>query len=820
MDRPIFILGPGRSFTTVIAAMLGQHPDLYGFPELNLPVADTVGGWLDYTDAPAKRWLRNGLLRALAEIETGAQTDETVLAAQDWLMSRPAMRMDALLADLRAAVAPRRMVEKSPHAVSEARFLGRLGRMAPDALYVHVTRHPFSSCRSMAQTDWFSLALRIGTVEAYDFRGAPPVFDPQFHWLGSHRRILAFLESVPPERQLRIRGEDVLSAPAEALRDLCRWIGVADDPSSVEEMLHPERSPFAAPGPASAPYGTDPAFLESPALRAFTPPEAPLSGSLPWRGDRAEFVPEVRELARVFDYRDGRPPQPALPAGFDGRHGALVAIEPDGSGVPMAHANLLDNSYSTLPPLTEMRAVDYRPQPAVTWINFGSYSGAEITVSVFDSCDEPALVAMRNADGARIWETPLDILPCLRGSRLRWVSGLLLARLRFADGTAVPCIFAGNASEIVCLSQDGRLVWRNATGEAGAPRCIRFTADNHLVFATTPTRPRDIAQVVKIDPLTGRIVDRRRLTCALEIDGRTVSGGFQVFQSIVVDGDHAFVEGMFQAEMPLPAAADALLPACLMRLRVSGTPDGRIAPSEAEPIDPLVRIGVVGNRRQGGSPSAIRGRDGRLVVVTNGFSAPPRTRGLRPSYRISAFRDTPRAIEPLWHFEVTGHEDPSIAAAPAIDPVTETYVAATRFELYLIGAISERRGAIRPDLAVPALDLLAGRFRTEATAAEVSSPIVLCRNGDESAFYAYLGLAAWTWDVPDNYALLTALRIDVTPYRVTPVWTASMAVDERGTPRPAPRSFAQPALFPLRGGDRPEVGIAMSTMTSGVAIYR
>ena len=821
MSAPVFLLGPGRSFTTVIAAMLGQHPELYGFPELNLPVANTVGGWLKYTEQPTMRWLRQGLLRALAEVESGSQTDDSVADVEAWLDAHRSMAMTDLVDEIRQAVAPKRVVEKSPHIISNPAHLARLARVAPDALYLHVTRHPFTSCRSMARTDWFSLALRTGSRESYDRSTRPPVFDPQLHWHGSHERIMTFLAGIPPERQRRVRGEDVLAKPEELLIQLCEWIGVSTEPEAIEEMLHPESSPFAMPGPDAAPFGTDPAFLESPALRAFSPPEAPLSGRVPWRGDGRGFMPKVREFAKAFGYEDLSEPERPLPSGFDGKHGALVSIAPDGKGVPMAHANLLDNSYSELPPLKQVSEVDYRTNPAVAWINFGSYSGEDITVSVFDSQNEPAMVAMSNDSHGELWRTSMDVLPSLSADgHLRWVSGVLMARLTFEDGTVTPCIFAGNGAEIVCISQtDGRTIWRNQSGEAGPPRCVRFTADNKLIFATTPGGPGNLGQVVKMDPLTGDIIDIRKLTCSLDIDGRDVAGGFQVFQSIVVEGDYAFVEGMFMPDVQPPTAVDAFMPACLMRFRVSGTEDDRIQPTLGQPIEVIERIGVVGNRRQGGSPSAVRSETGELVIICNGFVSPPNVPNVTPSYQITALRNEPEGLEPLWWLKLEHREDPSIAAAPAVDPVTQTYVAASRFELHLIGQVAEKRGQVVPELSIPAIDLLTEDFRNEVSAAEISSPIILCRDGRKDNFYAYLGLAAWRQGVEDNFALLTALHVDTSTWRVVPVWTASLAADASGQPCPAPRSFAQPALFATNDNATPRVGIAMSTMLSGVAIF-
>ena len=46
---PLFMIAPARSYTSVIAAMLGQHPDLYAFPELMLFRDDQVAGLLAAT---------------------------------------------------------------------------------------------------------------------------------------------------------------------------------------------------------------------------------------------------------------------------------------------------------------------------------------------------------------------------------------------------------------------------------------------------------------------------------------------------------------------------------------------------------------------------------------------------------------------------------------------------------------------------------------------------------------------------------------------------------------------------------------------------
>jgi len=80
--EPLFVLAPPRSFTSLISTMLGQHPRMYGFPELNLFMAETMDEFWRGTDGDGERkstfWpvMRHGLLRTVAQLYAGEQTIE------------------------------------------------------------------------------------------------------------------------------------------------------------------------------------------------------------------------------------------------------------------------------------------------------------------------------------------------------------------------------------------------------------------------------------------------------------------------------------------------------------------------------------------------------------------------------------------------------------------------------------------------------------------------------------------------------------------------------------------------------------------------
>src|SRR5438105_3191953 len=67
MADPLFILAPPRSFSSVLCAMLGQHPQMHGLPETHLFVDETIERWWGRS-SHAKYPMADGLLRSVAQL--------------------------------------------------------------------------------------------------------------------------------------------------------------------------------------------------------------------------------------------------------------------------------------------------------------------------------------------------------------------------------------------------------------------------------------------------------------------------------------------------------------------------------------------------------------------------------------------------------------------------------------------------------------------------------------------------------------------------------------------------------------------------------
>jgi hypothetical protein len=301
MAAPLFLLAPPRSYTSLINAMIGQHPQAYGLPELNLfnvthvkglwhRVSDEIGGDINR---------RHGLLRAVAEIYGGEQSVATVRMAHHWAEARQALPTHEVYRELVDKLDPLVIVEKSPAYTVSLDRLRRMYAAFPEARFLHLVRHPIPQGKSVLKLNNGIFAV---FVNSFDLDGPEAILDPQICWHDINVNILNFLELVPSSQQMRIRGEEFMARPQELLRELCGWLGLRDDDEAIAAMMRPELSAYACFGPVNALFGNDPNFLRDPVFRPHVPKVPPLDAPLPWREDKQSLRPAVVALAREFGY--------------------------------------------------------------------------------------------------------------------------------------------------------------------------------------------------------------------------------------------------------------------------------------------------------------------------------------------------------------------------------------------------------------------------------------------------------------------------------------------------------------------------------------
>lgn len=282
---PVFLLAPPRSYSSVVTAMLGQHPELYSFPELVLFATDNMKQ-RDPQVFPAA-----GLKRVVAQLTLGRQDAPALRQATKWLTTQHEASVAHVYDHLLELVSPRVGIEKSPKNVAADEHLHRIRNLYPRARFIHLVRHPTTTARSIVTTfgdrtdddaSLFSLAYR--------------------RWYEVHRRIMTYTMDLPLERSYRVQGEQILNHPERELTKLAKWLGIRTDADAVEQMTHPERWPYARLGAPGEHLHSDWKFLVDPTLRSADYPstiDAPEDCVIPqplWYA--------VRRLALHFGYPD------------------------------------------------------------------------------------------------------------------------------------------------------------------------------------------------------------------------------------------------------------------------------------------------------------------------------------------------------------------------------------------------------------------------------------------------------------------------------------------------------------------------------------
>jgi Sulfotransferase family len=322
---PVFIFSAPRSFSSVVCAMLGQHPQMHGLPETHLFADETMDGWLVRSSQETYP-MAHGLLRAVAQLCYGEQTEDSVKRAVGWLMRRTSSTSGIVFEELALQVAPAILIDKSPSMVYTVDAMRRVHRFFPQARFIHLVRHPRGQGHSvlkyrktLTKPEYQSKEREVeaGTIPDWvntlaSFPYAPeeqvaepdsPEVDPQRGWYVLNRNIVEFLKSLPGHQWVTIRGEDLLTDPDAGLSGIAEWLGLRTDGDAIERMKHPERSPYACFGPPGARCGNDLFFLQDPSLHPGRAEPQSLEGVLAWRGDGRGFLPEVKELAQKLGYQ-------------------------------------------------------------------------------------------------------------------------------------------------------------------------------------------------------------------------------------------------------------------------------------------------------------------------------------------------------------------------------------------------------------------------------------------------------------------------------------------------------------------------------------
>jgi hypothetical protein len=299
VPQPLFILASQRSFTSLVCAMLGQHPQGYGVPEINLFSRDKLEELVE-SSREKRQFMLHGLWRNIAQLYAGEQTIESVEMARRWVHRHLEWTTGEVYWKLCHKIAPLRIVDKSPAYIKNPRAMQRIQETFPQAKYLYMTRHPIDQGKSVMSAVQAVASLVVS--DSFDHSTHPPTLDPQYEWYNNQRMIMDFLSTIPENQKMQLRGEDILNQPREYLEKICGWLDFSWNDEVYEQMLRTEASPYACMGPFGALWGNNPGFQKSPVFR-HRPLQPSLNATiLPWREGGIGLTTEVLGLCQELGY--------------------------------------------------------------------------------------------------------------------------------------------------------------------------------------------------------------------------------------------------------------------------------------------------------------------------------------------------------------------------------------------------------------------------------------------------------------------------------------------------------------------------------------
>lgn len=225
----VFILAPPRSGTTLLRVMLAGHPGLFCPPELYLLSFSSLGRRVA-SFSGRRGFFRDGLIRALMALR-GCDVDQ----ADDLLRELEGRDLSTkdMFRRLQDWAGDRLVVDKTPSYALNPDVLRRAEQEFTEARFIHLVRHPMACIGSFEE-----IRADLVTGDRDEELGHDARQLGELWWLISQRNILAFLATIPAERQLRLSYEDLVQQPMEAMQRVCAFLGLGYH----ADMLQPYQS--------------------------------------------------------------------------------------------------------------------------------------------------------------------------------------------------------------------------------------------------------------------------------------------------------------------------------------------------------------------------------------------------------------------------------------------------------------------------------------------------------------------------------------------------------------------------------------------------
>ena len=206
--KPIFIGGCPRSGTTLLATIIGSHPQCCSVPESQFKIELLRG--LPRDPAPAQALGALQMALRTPRFRSWKPATERLRQGGDDSPGSYAGLIDRLVVSYAELAGNREAgywVDGTP---SNKNYFPTLLRLFPDARAIHIVRDGRAVAHSVMMRDW----------------GPNTVITAAWWWLGHLAHGLAAEQSLPPDRIRRVHYEALVRRPKETLVGICEWLNL------------------------------------------------------------------------------------------------------------------------------------------------------------------------------------------------------------------------------------------------------------------------------------------------------------------------------------------------------------------------------------------------------------------------------------------------------------------------------------------------------------------------------------------------------------------------------------------------------------------
>ncbi len=225
----VFVLSSPRSGSTLTRAMLGGHPLLFSPPELQLLNYGTLQERKTLLSGRNDFWL-DGTIRTIMELKNCDESEarKLMLSYEDRNFSTA-----AFYGEMQSWLNDRIFVDKTPNYALSEKIMQQAERWFDNPRFIHLIRHPYGVIPSFEKARLHVFYPPFFT-DSHDFT---PRQLAEMIWIISHQNILAFFNSIPQERRMRLRYEDLVTQPQEEMQRVCNFLDIDFHP----DMLVPQK---------------------------------------------------------------------------------------------------------------------------------------------------------------------------------------------------------------------------------------------------------------------------------------------------------------------------------------------------------------------------------------------------------------------------------------------------------------------------------------------------------------------------------------------------------------------------------------------------